>query len=348
MVRRISSSARRASPVPLLQAQDGTFYGTDNTYNKMIHFDQSGNTIWSVPNDYPQIATADGGVIGALGITYDNQGRANGQIANLPVQSWTGNGYQYGSTEQVVPTPTNMATTLWAQVGANPSGQSTAARPWYFKLIWQNDFTFTPENPQNLPNLTTNITYDATIIKQAALQAFKDAYSGVPVNVSEGTPDTGDARVTVLDHPTLPNAGRYGATDTNFDISQVDYINNMLDGQFVYNIVINNAQGEAKALQKRTDYVQAIGRAIGNTAAHEIAHQFLVQCCDMDADPTEDPNARGTFNSVGNGPFKDPSFWTGYWPNPIIYLHWEAPALTGLGQCLGRGWRPFNGSPCHN
>jgi hypothetical protein len=35
-----------------------------------------GATIWSVPNDYPQIVTADGGVIGASGVTYDDQGKA--------------------------------------------------------------------------------------------------------------------------------------------------------------------------------------------------------------------------------------------------------------------------------
>jgi hypothetical protein len=251
------------------------------------------------------------------------------------------------SSYQIVNAPT-CPTTLWAQPGGNPSGTSTAARPWRFKLIWQNDFTFTPENPQQLPNLTTNITYDATVIKQAALKALRNAYSGEPVNVTEGTPSTGDVRATVLNHTTLPNAGRYGTTDTNFNISQVDYINIMSDGQFPYHVVINNAQDESNALQQRTDYIQAIGREIGNNAAHEIAHQFLVACCDMDADPAGDPNARATFNSGAPSVFEDPSFWTGYWPNPIIYVHWEAPALTGLDQCLKGGWRSFHGSPCHN
>jgi hypothetical protein len=59
----------------------------------MIAFGSSGNIKWSVPNDSPQIATADGGVIGSSGVTYDSQGRATGQIANLPIQSWTGNSY---------------------------------------------------------------------------------------------------------------------------------------------------------------------------------------------------------------------------------------------------------------
>jgi hypothetical protein len=90
----VAYSGSTSTPIyPALQAQDGSFYGTDNNGN-MISFSQSGNVIWSVPNDYPQMATADGGVVGASGITFDDQGRANGQIANMPTQSWTRNAYQ--------------------------------------------------------------------------------------------------------------------------------------------------------------------------------------------------------------------------------------------------------------
>jgi hypothetical protein len=117
-----------SSPVfPVLQAQEGTFYGTHTTYSKMLHFDQSGKTIWSGPNDYPAIATADGGVIGYSGTTYDNQGRATGQIA-LPILSWTGHDYQYGSTEQVASTLPDVATTFWPVSGANSSGNNTASQ----------------------------------------------------------------------------------------------------------------------------------------------------------------------------------------------------------------------------
>ena len=73
---------------PVLQAQDGSYYGADGN-GDMIRFTQYGNTIWSVPNDSPQIATADGGVIGSSGITYDSNGNADCQIG-LPIQSWTG------------------------------------------------------------------------------------------------------------------------------------------------------------------------------------------------------------------------------------------------------------------
>jgi hypothetical protein len=73
--------------VPILQAQDGSFVGTyydlDASQDDMIAFDASGNIRWVVPNETPQIATEDGGVIG-------KSGRRRRQIDNLLTQSWTG------------------------------------------------------------------------------------------------------------------------------------------------------------------------------------------------------------------------------------------------------------------
>ena len=89
---------------PVLQAQDGSFVGTTedpNTYNNdMVAFDATGNTRWIVPNETPQIATADGGVIGQSGITYDQNGNAMGQMASLLTYSWLGYAYQ-GDPAQV-------------------------------------------------------------------------------------------------------------------------------------------------------------------------------------------------------------------------------------------------------
>ena len=45
----------------------------------MVAFDQGGNVRWMVPNEGPLLATADGGVIGVSGITYDQNGNATGQ-----------------------------------------------------------------------------------------------------------------------------------------------------------------------------------------------------------------------------------------------------------------------------
>jgi hypothetical protein len=110
---------------PQLQTQDGSFVGevgvgpapgTVTQYN-MVAFDSSGNTKWSVPNDYPQIATADGGVIGYSGVTYDANGNATGQLGSLPTQSWTGNAYTDGPVQQVAFALPNLAASFWAIFG---------------------------------------------------------------------------------------------------------------------------------------------------------------------------------------------------------------------------------------
>jgi hypothetical protein len=117
--------------VPVLQAQDGSFVGTaqdPNTGNNyMVAFDASGNVRWIVPNETPQIATADGGVIGQSGITYDQNGNATGQIG-LSTQTWTGNMYQEaGSLEAMaVPSVFEAGASFWPTVGGNPSGNGTA------------------------------------------------------------------------------------------------------------------------------------------------------------------------------------------------------------------------------
>jgi hypothetical protein len=121
-----SSASNPTGIYPVLQAQDGTFLGGTNS-NSMVAFDQSGNVMWSVPNDYPQIATADGGVIGGSGVTYDNQGRATGQVGALPTQSWTGNAYTDGPFQQVASLALNVADASFSpRTGANPSENSTA------------------------------------------------------------------------------------------------------------------------------------------------------------------------------------------------------------------------------
>ncbi len=128
----VAYSGSTSAPVlPVLEAQDGSYYGTDGA-GDMIRFTRYGNTIWSVSNDSPQIATADGGVIGASGITYDSQGNATGQIISA-IQSWTGGesgtAYQYGSVDQVAFTPPIVYATpsFSSFAGMNQSGNGTSA-----------------------------------------------------------------------------------------------------------------------------------------------------------------------------------------------------------------------------
>ena len=109
-----------------LQAQDGSFVGTymDNSgQTDMIAFDSSGNVRWTVPNETPQIATDDGGVIGQSGAVYDPSGNAVGQIPNA-TQSWFGRTYKIGSVERIFEPV--IAHTLWAMTGGNASGNGPA------------------------------------------------------------------------------------------------------------------------------------------------------------------------------------------------------------------------------
>jgi hypothetical protein len=108
-------------------------------------------------------------------------------------------------------------------------------------------------------------------------------------------------------------------------------------------VPIQNAQQRDQVLSQRPDLLFAIGRGIGVSAAHEVAHQFLINCCDMDADPETDPLARGAYNAKGCSGAIDPSPWTGFWASPEIILHWESNTAEGvdaqraLQQCLSKG-----------
>jgi len=63
----------------------------------MVAFDQSGAVRWSVPNEEPVIATADGGVIGKSGTRYDQSGRATDYMGDVGTYSWLGETYSIGT-----------------------------------------------------------------------------------------------------------------------------------------------------------------------------------------------------------------------------------------------------------
>jgi N-acetylneuraminic acid mutarotase len=335
---------------PVLQRADGSYIGADAYGTNMYAFTSSGTLLWTTPNDFPMIATSDGGVIGASGTTYDQNGKSDGQLASLPTESWTGNEYQIGSVEEVSTKPIIAAASLWSWVGGNPSGSGTAARPWYFNLNWQNAFDFIPEVPELLPSLRTDITYDATSIKRAALIALKQAYAGFPVVVYEGT--AGDHQAIVQTSAPTTDCGATNLNVSPINTSDVYYECNMEQAQAALQIVINNAQDEANALT-RQDLIQAIGRGIGNNAAHEIAHQFLAKCCSMDALTSADPNSAATYNNGdANGSpdpqvtNSDPAPYTGYGKDKTTRIHWEHTTLQALDVCLNNGWRNYGLTTC--
>jgi hypothetical protein len=128
----------QSAPItPVLQLADGSFVGSvqGQSGNYMVAFDSSGNVNWTVPGYFPQIATADGGIISANGTTFDSSGNATGLLGSLPTQSWLGNEYRLGSVEQVANLIRRYAHSFAALFGGNESDNGTAKEePQYAQL----------------------------------------------------------------------------------------------------------------------------------------------------------------------------------------------------------------------
>jgi hypothetical protein len=137
----IGQVSGQTTPIyPALQAQDGSFIGNVGTGPSpgtvtqwsMIAFDGSGHTKWAVPDEYPQIATADGGVIGYSGVMYDDTGHATGQMAMLPTESWMNNLYFVGSINSIAGIGYQFAGSYGAALGGNRSGGTTTVKEEWF------------------------------------------------------------------------------------------------------------------------------------------------------------------------------------------------------------------------
>lgn len=206
---------------PLLQREDGSFVGTytdASLQTDMVAFNSSGSILWTVPNETPQIATADGGVIGRSGTTYDQSGNATGQgiLNGNTLPGWLGNvlgtaySAQGNAVVQVVGPYTSYATTFAAFAGGNESSNLTA--------INQSLSGIPPSSAEQLPDLSSaackiprpvcgNInaielltpvspdTIFQTMIQTFApnlpdaqpkntIQTFTNAFGGVPINVT--------------------------------------------------------------------------------------------------------------------------------------------------------------------
>jgi hypothetical protein len=233
----------------------------------------------------------------------------------------------------------DFAKTLWARLRGSPSGNSTAGREWDFKLVWLNScgvdqpcgFYLYPADPQVLPNLQVDATTQAATIKSAALAALKKAFHSFPVAVSEGSPNTGDHRANVLNGFEIGPGGTpvCGATDNQgVTSSRVYYQLHMENAQWALPITLRNLQDVQNALSN-VILMKAIGTGIGNTAAHELGHQFFV------GSGMED-NSTNTYNgklgcdpaAAGSGPWN-----YGFGP-----ISWEAVTFTAWANALVGGY----------
>jgi hypothetical protein len=217
----MSISDQQAPVQPVLQRADGSYIGTvsTSTANPMIAFTSSGNTLWMGPNDTPQIATADGGVIGASGTTYDPNGNVTGQIASLPTYSWKG-AYTDGDVASLaIPLPP-IDTTFAAFIGGNLTGNGTSTELKTIGLYWCGtgygevgscsevgapdvQWKYLQEvNSENFgkavdfsvaqPNSPAHTDW-VDQIEADALYALQQAFWNIPVNVRRSTPRKGSA-----------------------------------------------------------------------------------------------------------------------------------------------------------
>jgi hypothetical protein len=119
--------------IPMLQREDGTFYGMSEFSLALVNFDQSGTVKWSSPFYEPMTAIAGGGVaararaFGRSGMaTFDQDGNVVGQDEMFSsVVSWSGNQYGNGDgfsslVSWALP-PLDMALSYWPSVDGNAS-----------------------------------------------------------------------------------------------------------------------------------------------------------------------------------------------------------------------------------
>jgi hypothetical protein len=116
--------------VPGVQAQDGSFVGSyldDSNQTDMVAFDAGGNVRWTVPNEQPQYATHDGGVVGTSGIFYDERGNAR-NLLTPALQSWLTESYVStgGAIADVQLPQIQWASSYQAITGGNPSFNETS------------------------------------------------------------------------------------------------------------------------------------------------------------------------------------------------------------------------------
>ena len=96
----------------------------------------------------------------------------------------------------------------------------------------------------------------------------------------------------------------------------------MQNAQWDLSIQIQTRQDAQNAIG-RSDYMKGIGTGIGNTAAHEIGHQFFNLSNGME------DNSQNTYNGAG----------CGYpWNSGVGPIQWEAVTQNAWKNALGTGW----------
>jgi hypothetical protein len=195
---------------------------------------------------------------------------------------WCGNGPSFsGSCSSFAPLPQNSQT-----VNLGPAGGQNMVDLGFVYQPWQD---VGKANAKTLPfDFTVKRSDWVDLIEANALAALKAAFTNVAVLVKVGSTHLQNARAVLDQDNVIFVVGNPG--DLGFDVgdtppiiapnrSYVLYQNVMLNGQLLlFGTNYLPCPGQTQSQQSRcNNLIPAIGKAIGNTAAHELGHQFRLR-----------------------------------------------------------------------
>jgi hypothetical protein len=169
------------------------------------------------------------------------------------------------------------------------------------------------------PHIELSASQIATV-RNMALDALKKAFQAFPARVLSMKTDDQQFTNMVEVSGALYYDGssvKCGLTGPNKPKSTAWYPCNLTQAQFALNLQDTDLSATTSS-PNFTGVLRAAGEGIGNTAAHEIAHQFLDMLCGM----TDDPNRVGVYDGGSADSGNDPSMYTGVGPNGQA-IHWS-------------------------
>jgi hypothetical protein len=357
----------------ILTGEDGTAYlagpnPSPSTTGAIVAINTASNTInWtdSLPTGSPQLIAvpAAGGVVfedhaGHLNVTDPNglisplfpaSGGADAGPVNTANANYRSLGTWFASLSDggfgsMLGYITPVANSERPMANGDP--QSNSAPPRFdFELVWcakgacskldpkdpDQDvaFVYYQDNPSK--DLSTQInltTQQVNLIQQNAANAFKLAFQAYKVGVNTGRQGTNTAYV-VGEFPQSVN-GDVPCGDTNpfnGSLSRMYYLVNMETLQWALNL--QTAQPTDRMLQE-------LGEAIGNNAAHEIAHQLVNRWSPSGKVVGGMGLHDGSVDTFNGSGCKDPSVFTGVSTDGKTPIHWGSNADTSLTNILGK------------
>jgi hypothetical protein len=173
----------------------------------------------------------------------------------------------------------------------------------------------------------TLCTEPVAAVKNAAKAALIKVFEGLaakvlPIGVDNRFEDSGERVTNMVEvsggyYCVEPGACPCGLTGSNRAASTAWYECNMGQAQYALNLQSTDLS-DMTSSPEFAHVPWATGEGIGNTSAHEIAHQLLDVACGMNDDMSKVGVYDGGSADAGN----DPSVYTGVGPGGVA-IHWS-------------------------